>query len=104
MDEELLKYLDGRFASLAKLIEDHSASLQREMADRSESLQREMRAGFESLEAATVRNTSMIADGAKTVAALTEWAGKRDQLDSKRAKEISDLRARIAKLERNSAS
>jgi hypothetical protein len=73
MDQELATYLDGRFESLAKLVEEHSESLQREMAT-----------GFDRLEAATTRNTKAPAGGSKAVAALTQRAQKRDQLDSKR--------------------
>lgn len=90
MDQELITYLDGRFASLAKLIEDTG-----------ESLQREMRTGLERVEAATARNSKVLAGGSKAVAAFSEWAAKRDQLDRKRDQEIRDLRARLTKLERN---
>jgi len=89
MDQELTAYLESRFGSLVKLIEDHS-----------ESLQREMRAGFDRLEASTARNTKFLAGGSKTVAALSEWVAKRDELDRKRDQEIRALRARLASLER----
>ncbi len=84
--------IDGRFASLAKLIEDTSASVQREIASR-----------FDSLEAATARNTKMLAGGSKTVAALTEWAEKREALDRQRDQEIRDLRARLEALEKRAS-
>jgi hypothetical protein len=87
--EALLHDLEGRFASLAKLIEDNS-----------QSLQREMREGFERLEAATGRNTKVLAGGTRTVAALMAWADKCDARDRKREKELQDLRARVAALER----
>jgi hypothetical protein len=83
--------IDGRFDSLAKLIEDNSDSLQREMATH-----------VDRLEAAMGRNTKVLAGGSKTVAALTQWADKRDQLDRKRDQEIRDPRVRIQKLERGS--
>lgn len=88
--EALATTVDGRLASLAKLIEDNG-----------ESLQREMRSGFDRIEAATGRNTKVLAGGSKTVAGLAEWTAKRDQLDRKRDLEIRDLRERLAKLERS---
>jgi hypothetical protein len=96
MDQELTTYLDARFSSLAKLVEEHSDSLQREM----DSLQSAMATGFDRVEAATARNTRVLAGGSKAVAALTQWAQKRDQLDRKRDQEIRDLRLRMQKLER----
>ena len=62
MDQELTAYLDGRFTSLVRLIEDHSGSMQHEM-----------RAGFDRLEAATARNTKVLAGGSKTVSTLMAW-------------------------------
>lgn len=93
MDQELTTYLetrfgslDARYSSLAKLVEEHSDSLQREMAT-----------GFDRIEAATARNTKVLVGGSKAVAALTQWAQKRDQLDRKRDQEIRDLRLRMQK-------
>ncbi len=84
--------IDGRFNSLAKLIEDQSASLQREMHAR-----------FNSLEAATARNTKIMAGGSKTITALAEWAEKRDALDQQRDQEIRELRARLEALEKKAS-
>lgn len=42
----------------------------------------------------------MLTAGSKAIAAFPAWAEKRDQLDAERDKEIRDLRARLAKLER----
>jgi len=52
--------------------------------EHSDSLQREEATGFDRLEAATTRNTKAPAGGSKAVAALTQRAQKRDQLDRKR--------------------
>lgn len=100
MDQELTTYLDGRFGSLAKLVEEHSDSLQREMAGLQRELAGDMATGFDRLEAATTRNTKVLVGGSKAVAALTQWAQKRDQLDRKPDQEIRDLRLRMQKLER----
>ena len=103
MDDETKRRfdeLDGRFASLAKLIEDHNDSLQAEMS----SFRDEMRTGLERVEAATSRNTRVLAAGSKSVAALLAWSEKQDALDRKRDQEIRDLRARVTKLERRRAS
>jgi len=81
---------------ILSLIEDTSASLQREMAG----MHQEMTSGFQRVEAATLRNTKVLTGGSKAIAAFQAWAEQRDRMDIKRDKEIRDLRARLAKLER----
>ncbi|MGD0500862.1 MAG: hypothetical protein ABSC23_20810 [Bryobacteraceae bacterium] len=92
---------------MAKLVEDTSGSLQSEMRQDIESLrselgllQVEVKSGFDRVEASTGRNSRMLAAGTASVLALNRWAAQRDKLDRKRDREISDLRARLAKLER----
>ena len=88
------------FASLAKLIEDNSQSLQSEMSEMRTELQANMDRGFDRVEAATQRNTNSLSGGAYAIAALNRWAKQRDRLDSKRDREIRDLKARLQKVER----
>jgi hypothetical protein len=91
------------FAALAKLVEDYGQSLQGEMhslrADM-QLLRTDMESGFERVEAATRRNSTTIAGGAAAIAALNRWARQRDQIDSKRDRDLRDLRARMLKVER----
>ncbi len=92
MDPEI----KAAFASLAKLVEDNGQSLQAEMSAMREDMDR----GFERVEAATRRNTTSIAGGGATIVALNRWAKQRDQLDSKRDRELRELRSRVLKVER----
>jgi len=89
------------FDSLAQLVTDTSQSLQTEMHAELEALRADMDRGFERVEAATRRNSSSIVGGAAAIAALHRWAVQRDKLDSKRDREIRDLRARLQKIERS---
>jgi hypothetical protein len=84
------------FAALAKLVEDYGQSLQGEM----QVLRIDMESGFERVEAATRRNSTTIAGGAAAIAALNRWAVQRDRTDSKRDRDLRDLRARMLKVER----
>ena len=77
------------FAELARLFEDNS-----------QSLQAEMELGFDRVEAATRRNSTTIAGGAKAIAGLSRWAGARDKTDAKRDRQIRDLHLRLQKVER----
>jgi hypothetical protein len=77
------------FENLTRLIEDNS-----------QSLQREMHIGFDRVEAATGRNTKTLSGGTSALLALHRWAGQRDKLDTRRDREIHDLRSRVQKLER----
>lgn len=92
MDPEI----KAAFASLAKLVEDNGQSLQTEMAAMREDMDR----GFERIEAATRRNTTSIAGGGAAIVALNRWAQQRDRLDTKRDRDLRDLRARLLKVER----
>jgi hypothetical protein len=96
MDQEL----KTAFAGLAKLVEDTSNSLQTEVRQEIELLRGEMKSGFDRIEASTQRNTRMLVGGTASVLALNQWAAQRDKLDRKRDREISDLRTRLARLER----
>jgi len=84
------------FAALAKLVEDYGQSLQGDM----QLLRTDMETGFERVEAATSRNATTIAGGAAAIAALNLWAQQRDRIDSKRDRDLRDLRARMLKVER----
>jgi len=95
------------FAALAKLVEDYGQSLQGELRTETQSLRTEMQllridmeSGFERVEAATRRNSTTIAGGAAAIAALNRWAVQRDRTDSKRDRDLRDLRARMLKVER----
>ena len=89
-------------------IEDTSQSLQAEMAEMLEDLAQtrtDMDRGFERIEAATRRNTTSISGGGAAIIALHpwalhRWAQQRDRLDTKRDRDLGDLRARLLKVER----
>ena len=91
------------FESLAKLVEDNGQSLQAEMEAMRTELARvgaDLERGIDRVEAATKRNTTTVVGGAVAIAALNRWARQRDRLDSKRDREIRELRTRIQKVER----
>ncbi|MBZ5620173.1 MAG: hypothetical protein LAQ69_15820 [Acidobacteriia bacterium] len=91
------------FAVLAKLVDDTSQSLQAEMAEmraETQSMRNEMERGFERVEAATRRNTSTLVGGAAAIAAQSRWAQQRDRLDTKRDRDLREIRARLQKVER----
>ncbi len=98
MDQEL----KAAFAGLAKLVEDTSNSLHAEMSQELELLRGEMKSGFDLIASASQRNTRMLTGGTASLLALNRWAEQRDKLDRKRDQEISNLRARLARLERDS--
>ena len=98
MDQELRT----AFAGLAKLVEDTSNSLHAEMSQELELLRGEMKSGFDRIESVSQRNTRMLTGGTASLLALNRWAEQRDKQDRKRDQEISNLRARLAKLERDS--
>src|SRR5947209_6787269 len=92
MDPEI----KAAFSSLAKLVEDNGQSLQAEMS----AMRADMDRGFERVEAAARRNTTSIAGGGAAIVALNRWAKQPDQLDSKRDRELRELRSRVLKVER----
>lgn len=91
------------YASLVTLVEDTSQSLRAEMAEMRSDLaetRADMDRGFERIEAATRRNTTSIAGGGAVIVALHRWAQQRDRVDTKRDRDLRDLRARLLKVER----
>lgn len=78
--------------NIIDLIESQSAELH--------SMNESMQAGFDRIEAATHRNTDMLASGSRAVAVLNRWNIKRDALDRKRDARIAALEKDVRRLKK----